>query len=139
MGGTTKLHWKLCRVKKLGNFCSDVLYATQKHYCVPIHPCHHGLLWIIVLMWCHLISLYPVPFWNPYLDLLIPLLRRMNGEKRHHCWYIWCYTPNRTYSWIYFFFQFTFPCTVLLVDCQAIIKHVYINIWRVFSSFGAPP
>lgn len=38
-----------------------------------------------------------------------------------------------------YFFQFTFPCTVLLVDCQAIIKHVYINIWRVFSSFGAPP
>lgn len=46
------------------------------------------------------------------------------------------YTFSPTHSWIYYFPQCTFPCTVLLVNCQAVIKHVYINIWRV-SFFSA--
>lgn len=44
------------------------------------------------------------------------------------------YTFNPTHSWIYYFPQCTFSCKVLQGNCQTVIKHVYINIWRVFFS-----
>lgn len=85
---------------------------------------------------------FTVFFWMLCLALLFSLYRTMDGkEKTNKNNYTTTdlfsfHSFNLTHSWVYYFPYCSCPCTVLLINCQVVIKHVYINILRGYFSPG---
>lgn len=85
-------------------------------------------------------------FWMLCLSLFLSLLRTMEGKEKtnkNNCTTTDLssfHSFNPTHSWISYFPYCSCPCTVLLINCQVVIKHVYINILRgYFSPVGTLP